>query len=206
MYSACNPPHNSNKQPPCQPLPTTQQSGVLSSNNCIVQEEHMPKCTIEYNSLKHSLSHQYGIATNMLEVTKQNNSIQQDFTRAIIDTQTGHTLKYCQLIKMEKIPCNLASLLCQQTWLPCPRHERHPRYDSIKFINKQDVPTGKTVTYSRNVCMHDHKRKNKTGQAPWLWVIKSVTKATSAHQLATSQPPNSCSIPPSPLQWLDLQH
>jgi hypothetical protein len=125
----------------------------------------MPNCSLAIKP--HKLHHSYSQATQALAVwTYLLGADSTFFISAIIDKETGNTLKYCQLIKIPKY---------QDIWMRSFANElgqlfqgirEHKGTDTCFFIKKLDVPGRRTYTYGCIVCNY-HPQKDESHRT-WL--------------------------------------
>ena len=85
----------------------------------------------------------------------------EDFANSILDKETGKSLKFCHLMKLEKYRTIWTKSFANELGRLAQGIRDIPGTDIIKFIPHADVPTQETVTYGRIVCTYRPQKDEK---------------------------------------------
>ena len=85
----------------------------------------------------------------------------EGFSRAIIDNETGKSLDFCHLIKMDKYRNIWMKSFANELGSLAQGIRDVPGTDTIDFIPHSDVPFGTTVTYGRIICTYCPQKTQK---------------------------------------------
>jgi hypothetical protein len=117
----------------------------------VIQDDHTPNFSLVIKP--HKLHHGCLQAAQALAVqTYVLGTDSSCFISAIIDKDTGNTLKYCQLIKIPKYRDIWTHSFANEIGRLFQGIHEHKGTDTCFFMKKLDVPKGRTYTYGRIVC------------------------------------------------------
>ena len=106
----------------------------------------------------------HALQINHLARTSQPNVPAEDFAFAILDEETGKTLEFRQLIKLEKYRTIWMHSFANELGRLAQGIRDIPGTNTINFIPFSEVPEGEAVTYGRIVCTYRPQKdeKNRT--------------------------------------------
>ena len=85
----------------------------------------------------------------------------EEFAGAVIDEETGNSLEFRHLTKLEKYRAIWMKSFANELGCLAQGIRNIPGTDTINFIPHSDVPSGETVTYDRIVCTHRPQKEEQ---------------------------------------------